>query len=746
MKTVYHLHWQFVVAALTMCATAALSPGVAFAQAASTEVSERPQRRVIEEVVVTAQKRQESLQDVPIALSAFSSEALSNMGVSSTQDLQLSTPGLVYTNIGPVAQPYLRGVGTRLVFNGLDPSVATYIEDRYAPRAAGNIMEFGLDVERVEVLKGPQGTLYGRNATGGAIRVLKKDVTDEFEGALKATLGNYDRRDLAGTVNVPLGQDFGVRLSGLVKRRDGYADNITRNEPGAPDELDDRNLKAFNANFRWDVSERVTSRLLVDYWDQNDRFGADAVVVEPLDLHLGLAIGGRTGRDVDEVATTNPSKQDGDELSSQLRFDIALDAVDLVSITTFTDFALDWTAEPDGTSAELLDPGVVSEEADTYSQELRLVSRNGGRLEWMTGVFYYFDDHRTEVRLDTAILPKFSQGVQDTETTAYAGFGELTWHLADRWALTLGGRYSVEERKTSVKESREPGFSTAGAGAMPFRADEEWSEFTPRVVLEYELGETLLYASYSRGFKSGGYNYPALSTPDGLDPEILDMVELGLKGDYFNRTLRVNTALFAYDYKDLQVTRAATGTGTVTTENAADAEVLGLDLDVTWMPTDALTLQSGLGLLDSEYKDYQANAKFFRQSVGLPGPGMVDRGFDASGEQLLRASDWSAFVTATYEFRVANGRLPVSLTYSYKDDYFFDFVVDPLTKKFKQEGYGLLNGRVSYHTPDERWIVSLWGRNLTDETYFDEITGNFAGMRGSYGVPRTYGADLEYRF
>ena len=249
-------------------------------------------------------------------------------------------------------------------------------------------------------------------------------------------------------------------------------------------------------------------------------------------------------------------------------------------------------------------------------------------------------------------------------------------------------------------------------------------------------------------------NYPLYSTPNGVEPEILDMYELGMKGDYLDGTLRLNAALFYYDYQDLQVQRPASEGAGTTVENASDAEILGFDFEATWLVTDAMTLRAGASVLDSEYKDYLAIGQFYVATLDgtlgtdNPTPGAAGVEVDASGESLLKAPDYSYFVTANYDFRLGgSGTIPVSVTYSYKDDVTFDFPFDPLLGQYLvEDGYGLLSARIAYVPASERWSVGLWGRNLTEEEYYNERAANAQGMRGGPGDPRTYGIDFEINF
>ncbi|MFV0275951.1 MAG: TonB-dependent receptor, partial [Parahaliea sp.] len=706
----------------------------------------------LEEVMVTAQKRQQSMQDVPIALSAFSENTMKDMGIVNAQDLQVATPGLVYTSVGTLGSPYLRGVGTRFSLNGLDNSVATYVGDRYVARGAGNQLEFGIDVERVEVLKGPQGILYGRNATGGAIRVIKKPVADELEGSLRASAGNYDLREFSGTVSVPLTDTLGVRLSGQLSKRDAWQDNLAYGvDPNAVDKINDKDVAKFSSIVRWEASDQTTVNLLVDYWEQDDYQGHDGSLLGPPELNVGVARAGAvysTGRKKAGTDTYQPT--DGDETSSELRIEHAFDDFDISSISTYARFDMRWTSEGDGSSAHITTPAIAYDESETWSQEIRLTSNTSDSLEWTTGLFYYKDTHTTEFNFfaDPMFPPLINatSGNQTTETTAAAIFGHLGWAFNETWALKVGARYSYEEREALLVESVRPGITTLGGSGMPFNVDENWNEITPLVTLEYHMPNALAYLTYTRGFKSGGYNFPASSTPDALEPEILDMYELGLKGDYLDSTLRINGALFYYDYSDLQVTRASDG-GVTTTENAADATVLGLDMDITYVLGN-FSLHAGLNILDSEYQNYAPEVRVFRANVDgtmgtdnpTPGGGRLAVPHDADGDSMLRAPDYSYFVTASYEFAVGDARAPVSVSYSYKDDFNYDFPIDPTASRWlTQEGYGLVNARAGYISADDKWAVYLWGRNLSDKEYLNEVSLNSSGLRGFWAMPRTSG-------
>ncbi len=697
----------------------------------------------LEQIVVSAQKRSENLQEVPLSLSAFLGDDLVRYGVFDTQSLQIATPGLIFSNTGTSAQPYLRGVGTRFAFAGLEPSIATYVDDRYVARAQATIFQLA-DVERVEVLRGPQGTLYGRNATGGAIRVVTREVEEELSGQITGTLGDYDLRALSGTVNVPLNSKLATRLTALVRKRDGYADNL---DPRGVSELDDLDVTVLRGKLRWDISEKISSLLTVEYSDRRDNFGNDLVDLSPAGLNAGIAAGGISGTARGEVATAIASVIDDEQISADLRFDVELPWATLVSITTYHDFEQDANSDADGTSSAFLDVVSVPQDAEAFSQELQLISASDGAWHWIAGAYFFDETADFEIIVDRGTPELQSQGDQRAGSTAFALFGQATWEISPRWSVTFGGRWSYEEKTVRLAASA---LADTTLAPVPFAREDDWSEFTPKLTVMRNTAQGMLYVSYARGFKSGGYNYPA-SVQGGLplEPEVLDMFEFGWKTKWLDGRLQLNGSLFFYDYHDLQVTRAVAGSSLIVTDNAADAEVLGADLDLAWMPSDWLSLTAGLSLLDSQYDVYDATALVFNAALGddPDAAGMSRTFFDAAGERLLRAPDSSFFVSAEAWAPLGPLRGSLTVAYSWTDDYEFDFVADPSTRRLMQKSHGLLSARASVETPDQRWTLSLWATNLTGEDdYFSDIVANAAGIRGSPGTPRVWGLDMTFRF
>ncbi|MET0661333.1 MAG: TonB-dependent receptor [Steroidobacteraceae bacterium] len=711
----------------------------------------------LDEIVVTAQRRSENLQNVPIAVTAVSAESLAAAGVTNTQALQMVVPGLVINQVGGASGIYLRGVGTRVAFAGLEPSTATYQDDRYISGQTGSLFEL-MDVERVEVLRGPQGVLYGRNATSGAVRVITNDVSDEFEGYVSGAYGNYDDRELRGTINLPASETFGVRFAGTVHQRDGFVDNQF---DGGRDDLNDRDMKMFRGKARWDITPAVTARLTVDHWRQRDASGLATVVLPPLEFARSIVTrGGHSGVDPDDAFTALTGDQKQTTTAGELRLDADLGFADLASISTYDRNNSNYPFDYDGTEAIDTDVLETNDRNRTYAQEIQLISRDSGAIEWLVGANYFYNKHYTLARIQVSPTTIISSGGdQSGKTKAYAAFGQVTWHATDELALIFGGRYTHESKDVSTVA--EPGVVNLPGPFLPYSDSLKENKFNPKVVVQWTYApDQMVYASYTQGFKSGGFNYPP--TPPGageapvpvLKPEILNSYEIGWKTELFDNRLRFNSTLFYYDYKDLQVSRTRvllSGALTTQTDNAADAEVKGIEAEFTFRPAAAFTLSGTAAYIDGKYKNYSASAPCFRvDAVCNPTPtaatGLISVPFDADDHRMLRLPKFSGHLSATYDPGLGEGRLPISVTYAYKSNYYFDFVAGPFSEELKQSGYGLFSANIAYFAPSDRYRISIYGNNLFDKEYTNLRQSTGPAIIGTYGDPRTYGVRAEVNF
>jgi len=706
------------------------------------------QTRGIEEVVVTAQKREQSLMDAAIDVTAFSGIQLREAGIDDVFGISKAIPGLTIQNTGANPQIFMRGVGTRITGTGLDSAVAVYVDDRFVTRQTGQVFDI-YDVERVEVLKGPQGVLFGRNSTGGAIRIITAEVSDELEGELNFGYGTEEYQMASGFVNVPVTDNFGIRISAQSRQRDAFKENIF--EGGA--DFDDLDAQSVRLKARWDVSDRSTLKFSYDRSKATDLSSSGAVSLDRGNPR-GVALGGITTSERDKIASslgTDPfygsPKIESD--SFQLRFETSLsDSLDLAAYLHYADFRSAKPGDYDGTSFQDIEVESAFFDASDVGFGIELSSNSDGPLSWVVGANAFEGDAESD--FDLRVGPagggkvRLSTGYGFYDNTAYGVFGSFDYDLNERWTLTVGGRYTYEDKENSLATSL---IAVATVSPVPASDGESWNEFTPKVTLTYNLDNGIIYGTFASGFKSGGYNHP-LRVGAVIQPETIDMIEVGYKAD-LSDSVRLTSAFFAYSYDDLQVTKAASGGGTVTTENATDSDIMGLDVDLTWAATEKLTLRFNAEYLDTEYKDYETAGRA-PNTVLTGDPAAIGYGFvffNAKGQEMLRAPELAAYLSMQYDSPIdvggREGSLSLNMNYAWKDDYLFDFEVDPLVD-VTQDAHGILNARATLTI--DKVSLSVWGKNLTDEVYFFDKVVAGTNNRGNYGHPRTYGVDFAYRF
>ena len=705
-------------------------------------------RSAIEEVVVTAQKKEQSLMDAAIDVTAFSGEQLTVSGIDDVFGISKAIPGLTIQNTGANPQIFMRGVGTRITGTGLDSAVAIYVDDRFVTRQTGQVFDI-YDVERVEVLKGPQGVLFGRNSTGGAIRIITAEVTDEMEGELKLGYGSDNFKTAKAFVNVPMSDNFGIRISAQTRQRDAFKENII---PGGAD-FDDLDSQSLRLKARWEVSDNSTLKFSYDRSKATDLSNSGAISLDQ-GINRGIANGGITTTERDKIASslgTDPlygsPKIESDAF--QLRFESSLsDSLELAAYLNYADFRSAKPGDYDGTSFQDVEVESAFFDASDLGFGIELSSNSDGPLSWVAGANIFEGDAESD--FDLRIGPvgggqlTLSSGHGFYDNTSYGVFGSLDYELNDRWTLTVGGRYTYEDKENSLEASS---MAVLTLSPTPASDGESWNEFTPKVTLTYNLDNGIVYGTFASGFKSGGFNHP-LRVGAVIQPETIDMIELGYKADLTD-SVRLTSALFAYSYKDLQVTKAASDQGTVSTENATDSDIRGLDVDLTWAATENLTLRLNAEYLDTEYEDYET-AGYSPNTVLRNDPTAVGYGFvffNAEGQEMLRSPELSLYASMQYDTSVnvggREGNFSLNMNYAWKDDYQFDFEIDPLVD-VTQDAHGILNLRATV-TVDEVEL-SVWGRNITDEIYFNDKVVAAGNNRGNYGHPRTFGVDFTYRF
>ena len=705
----------------------------------------------LDEVIVTAQRRAESLQEVPIAISALSAEALEIRGIENPSDLQLSVPNL---NLGQEAGngwtnvvATIRGVGT--VNALLDPGVPMHLDGHYMQTTAMLARDF-FDVERVEVLRGPQGTLYGRNAIGGSINIISKRPTDEFEGLVSIDAGNFDKRLIQGVVSGPLSDRLRGRLSIADETRDGYVRNVS---PIGAKDYQNSNYTTIRGSLDFDLATDAVLQLSAYYYDSK----MNSISFRRFNPYPELGVSASADWYAINGAGTNPTVEDrykvklndpgdthdeaiGVSVDLKWMFDnlefrslssyndsqttrwADLDASDVISTTTFTDLPM-----------------------ETFTQEFQFLFNNDGPLTGQAGVFYYYQDSPlfTEFANDNAVANLYGlttpraifQETYEWEVQSIGIYGQLEYELTDALTLAVGGRYTSDSKdQTSVSGGNFDGTLDLETVVL----DETWDQFTYRAGLNFQLADNaMLYGNYATGYKAGG-----IFILTAYEPEFVNAVEFGLKSDWFARRLRVNAALFHSDYEDkqerirLEIDGVLTPGGMI--QNIPNTTIMGLELEAQAVLGNNFSLDSSLTWQDSEYDGIVIEDPL--------GPGGRQ---DISGNQLPNSAEWRFYVGLQHDRELsAGGELQLRADFSYIGEMhgsIYNYEQD------KIPAYQWVNVRARWESDDADWLAELYVKNALDE---DAMTGHayvpfdefgFPDL-GEFLPPRTYGVKLTRRF
>lgn len=714
------------------------------------------------DIVVTARRREESLLDVPIAVSAFSGEALEQRGALDITDIGNLTPNTTLeTSRGSnsTLSAFIRGIGQQDPVSGFEPGVGIYLDDVYLNRPQAGVLDI-YDVERIEVLRGPQGTLYGRNTIGGAVKYVTRQLPQDFSLRVRGTYGTYDQAEGVITVSAPIGDI--VRVGGSLARlsRGGFGDNLTTG-------LENYNKDVWAARGTLELGgygEPVLIRITGDYTrDQSDPRGGHRLIP-------GLQSGAPVLDDVFDTrgALVDP-EQDIEAYGGAIN--VSIDLSDTFTLRSISAWRKDDTLTPidfDALPAVDVDvPGGYFNEQ--ISQEFQLLV-DAGPLNGMVG-FYYLDataDTLFDVRIFTTLagLTAFTNAQVDTET--YAVFGEFTYDFSEQLSLTLGGRYTWDERTANILRQNylgggSPFFGGAGvpfgAASTNFQGSRSFSKFTPRVLLSYQpTPDHNLYASFSQGFKGGGFDPRGVgaNAPDyngngirgenaevaqflSFAPESVDSYEIGYKGNLFDGALYVAGALFYADYTDIQIpgSVACTVAGLPSfcgvTSNAGAATFKGVELEFNARlgeslatSGDRLNLLGAIGYIDAQFDEYITNIASVPTDV-------------ADFRQVQNTPEWTASGTLAYMTPLGDGRLNFGTTVSYRSSINQFEIPNPY---IDQDGYALWDASIVYTAPDDRWSIGVYGKNLTDKEYktsgYSFIAGNATTgvpTLGSNGLP-----------
>ena len=713
----------------------------------------------IEEIVVTSQHRAERLKDVPIAITAATAEQMQAQGVSDAFDISKITPGFSTNRVVGFGAPFMRGVGTTSVLAGDEPSVATYIDGFYQGLSVATQLPFN-NVERVEVLKGPQGTLYGRNAVGGLVNIVTRKPSSEAGVEGSVGYANYDT--WAGNAYLTSGLGDGIAADLAVTAQDqgkGFSRNLVDGKRyGTNDYVSVRSKLLF------ELDGENSLLIGAEYTDSRNNLAnvnSPAPGTIPL-MHGGDIVYGQTR---DEFAANIDPKFDVEQFGINATLNLDVGFASLVSLTQYRRVEALYHVEGDGTSSD----GTLSTQVQTpngpltvapasffytskqsipyfVTQEFQLVSKDAGPFKWITGTYAQAsqDGYDPLSLFYSTQAPALSIIDRDQKTLALAAFAQGSYTLANGIQLTQGIRYSAEEKSTDGTVSRinqQGGYDVYGDG--PDDDQSKWfRSFTFRTAADYHVSEALMvYGTINKGFKSGVFNQQNIGAPP-VKPETLYAYEIGFKASPTN-SIRIDGSAYYYDYRDLQ-TFVVGADGLTRLQNAGGAEMYGLELTAEASLTRGFTLRGGLGLERATYTDFP-DAEVFLPARNIDGS-LSGGGYlapqDVSGNDVIRTPKVTGNLGASYLFEVGSaGTVTLNGSAAYNGKFAWD-----QGNVFYQKAYTLIDLSARYATPDERWSLTLWGKNVTGEDYlvYRNTKQRFDAV--AWGNPATYGLSLGYRF
>ncbi len=736
-----------------------------------------PAMAQLEEIVVTAQHREQNIQDVPITVTALTSDYIAKADIFDAASIAANVPGFSFAEFAPgQALMTFRGIGSSDDGAGLDSSAATFLDGVYIGRFAG--VNFDLfDLDRIEVLKGPQGALFGRNAIGGVISVVTTRPTQEFAAKAGLTVGTEGILRYQGLVSGGLTENLSGKLVVNHREHDGY----TRNTLLKTD-VNDEDQTSFRGQLRWegDSSDWLLSADTME--DDRAGVGRYPLVNGNFD-YVGTADALGANRDFTSASPTKGFTE-RENTGFSLQGDIEFNGGILTTITGVRNVESSW--EMPSVGAPLggrydLDNGVfgadviddIEEEIDTFSQELRWTSTLEGAFNYVVGLYYFTEetDRQEQFRIDSNSVATGQIVVgnewtnTENETTSYAAYGQGSYDFNDHWTLTVGARYTEDERDYVASAANcaltDAEITAAGlplstctftglnndsdgtrvgsslgivSEAFIVPADDTWSNFSPMASLQYRSNDDMMYfATVSTGYKAGGFagsQGVAAAADNPVDPEEVINYELGFKGDFFDNQLRLNTTVFYMDYTDLQVVRfgpvPGSEFGTFQTTNVGQADIYGLEMDFIWQISDSFQISGNYAYLDTEAND-----------LVIPAVG------DFSGSTLRQAPKHTYSIVAEYMVPSEVGDFDFRAQLAGSDDQHFDFASQDDTVSPSHEELDL---SARWTAPEQNYQVSLWVKNATDEAYAQHVYRIGPGSIGAWNAPRTYGLTGTWEF
>jgi iron complex outermembrane receptor protein len=778
-----------------VCA-AAFMPSAALAQESGASAGQGPAEG---DIVVTAQRRAEKSLDVPITVTTLGEQQLSIANVRSLSDTAKLTPNLRFDSQGPAVQPTIRGVGTAITTSGGGPNVGIYVDGFFQSNTY--VSDFQLmRVQNIQVLKGPQGTLFGRNTTGGAILVTTADPSTTTSGEVKADYGRFNAVNLQAYATFGITDKIAMDIEGMYRRGDGFQTDVSTTNTGAianNNKIGKYENWSVRTGLKAELSDTVSVLLRYTHSETSDPMTQLVNAFVDTDGSSGFlskvsaagqAIYGTsstTGRALvyfyapagtyttkpGEIALNPPQsfKTNSDTIQGTIKADLGF--ANLTSYTQYRDDNSPYFGDLDATTLPFFNI-FVGVKDKTFSQEFLLNSKPGSRLQWTAGLNYFQIKDTWDVQASFGNSAFGQFGGSSTKTESFAAFLDATYEVTDKFFLTVGGRYSHDVVADAYFLTNATNFSYTGPNGeticydptctVPFPVGTvvpvnklKNDRFTPRVVLRYKPDDTSsVYASFTQGYKAGILNVGGQSQQP-VEPEKINAYELGYKFD--NRTFSVDLAGYYYDYKNLQVSSFQSGAAQI--RNAASSEIYGLEAQGRYRVNRDFNVFGGAAWTHARYKSF-TNAPFYSYCDpsltpltggplacvptamgGLGAGALAQTTTDASGKHMQRAPDFTGNIGASYGFDVSEGRLTLSGNLYYTSSFYFD-----PSEQFRQKGYEVLSLRGEWTDASNRYTIAVYGDNVTNRRYQTQVLFNTLGTGSVWNSPVTYGISLGAKF
>lgn len=753
------MHLKSFVLRTILLTGSAFAAHSAYAQAepATPAVSSDNQANAesIGDIVVTAQRRSERLQDVPLAVTAVSPEAAQQLGLRNLRDIKLVVPGADFSEGTGFAQLYIRGIGQAFATPGVEAPVSVYLDGAYLQRTAGyNALLDIVDPGTIEVLRGPQGTLYGRNATGGVVRLSSALPTSDLEGRAAVEYGRFDHKQFDGMLNLPISETLSVRFAGRYLEEDGYIRNIaTGNDLGGGHSYTVR------GTLRWQPNENTDIVAGAEF--QKTRFNKD---FGQLGAGAPLCWVCQTSGDepADGFYETNQNDLNmwrNRVFRTYLRASFTMGDFDLTSLTSYLSDRSVQFADNDFTPQPFFVFEARGVGGKTFSQEFQVASHLDGPFNYLFGVNYLHDKAFFDIGLtgdQYAFLAFTGDGpgvTNDIKTDSVSAFVEGNYKLTEELKVTFGGRYTYDKR--SITGENNAGFQAFGLPAS-FEFGDSFRAFTPRFVLAWDNGPTNIYYSFTRGFKAGGLSSPATSAAEALRPEKIFSHEIGVKNKALGGALNTSLSLFYYKNKDLQTQIIDATSGGSRYENAGGVEGYGAEFEANIRPTEGLTIGGALSYLHTEFFNYENAAQVCVDLSGTgnpnaPGAVLVNcqPGPDTNlnGVRAVHAPRFQASLNASYEFPIGTWNANLAGAAQYRSSFDFAPNGGGVLHYDRQSGYTIANFSGYVSPPGDNLRLGFYIDNAFAEKYaVYRATSQPHGIYYQAGRPRTYGLRAEYRF